>query len=123
MIFNFRCSVCLFVSKEFGDCKKRILYGLYGVIEHCGRGLFGGHYVAYLRRREKKIQESFVNPSRFCYNEDEAKQGEWFLTNDRQVTKVVGGFDKVKSCQAYILFYERLSLQWCTTTHIDNKPI
>lgn len=101
----------LFLSKELGDCKKRVLYGLYGVIEHGGKGLFGGHYVAYLRRREKKVRESFVNPSDLCYSEDEAKKGEWFLANDRQVTKVVGGFDKVKNCQAYILFYERLSVQ------------
>ena len=87
-----------------------MLYGLYGVIEHRGRGLLGGHYVAYLRRRDKKI-EGFVKPSCLRYNEEEAKSGEWFLANDRQVTKVPGGFDQVKGCQAYILFYERLSVQ------------
>lgn len=97
--------------KEFADCKKRVLYGLYGVIEHRGSGLNGGHYIAYLRRREKKIKESIVKPSGLCYNEEEAKKGEWFLANDRHITKVPGGFDTVKSCQAYILFYEQLSAQ------------
>ena len=87
-----------------------MLYGLYGVIEHRGHGLHGGHYVAYLRRRNKLIEEGFVNPTHSCYNEEEAKKGEWFLANDQQVTKVAGGFETVKGRQAYILFYERLSV-------------
>ena len=92
------------------DSNIRILYGLYGVIEHRGHGLLGGHYVAYLRRRDKKIIDRPKNLSSSRYNEEEVKSGEWFLANDCQVTKVPGGFDEVKGRQAYILFYERLSI-------------
>lgn len=104
--------LCMRVSllKDLADSKQRILYGLYGVIEHRGSGLRGGHYVAYLRRRERKIKENPIKPSSSCYNEEEAKRGEWFLANDRQIKKVSGGFDAIKGCQAYILFYERLSV-------------
>lgn len=89
----------------------RILYGLYGVIEHRGNSLLGGHYVAYLRRREKTLKEGFAKPSKLSYDEEEAKNGEWFVANDGKIKKVVGGFDKVKNRQAYILFYERLSVK------------
>ena len=82
---------------------------MYGVIEHRGHGLLGGHYVAYLRRRERKIESSGKH-SHFCYNEKEAKSGEWFLANDQQIKKVPDGFDGVKGRQAYILFYERLPI-------------
>jgi len=84
------------------------LYGLYGVIEHRGHGLLGGHYVAYLRRREKKIKEGIVKPSSLCYDEEEVKSGEWFIANDSNIKKVRGGFDGIKDCQAYMLFYEQL---------------
>lgn len=83
------------------------MYGLYGVIEHRGHGLLGGHYVAYLRRREKKIKEDFGKPF-MCYDEEEVKNGEWFIANDYNVKKVPGGFDGIKDCQAYMLFYEQL---------------
>ena len=84
---------------------------MYGVIEHRGHGLLGGHYVAYLRRRNKKINtENTEKPLSSHYNEEEVKSGEWFLANDCQITKVPGGFDEVKRRQAYILFYERLSV-------------
>ena len=96
--------------KVFADSNKRILYGLYGVIEHRGHGLLGGHYVAYLRRREKKINNRSGKHSHSCYYEKEAENGEWFLANDQRITKVPDGFDGVKGRQAYILFYERLSL-------------
>ena len=89
----------------------RILYGLYGIIEHRGHSLLGGHYIAYLRRREKKIKNNTMKTSILYYDEEEAKSGEWFLANDDQVKKVQGGFEAIKGCQAYMLFYERLSLQ------------
>jgi len=59
-----------------------ILYRLYGVVEHLG-GMGGGHYVAYVR-----------------------KTSDWFHFSDSSFYRV--SLDNVLSCQAYILFYERL---------------
>jgi len=77
-------------------------------VEHRGNSLLGGHYVAYVRRRNKKLAESVSQPSRMVYDEDDAKRGDWFYVNDRQVKKLSGGFEDLKKREAYILFYERL---------------
>ena len=107
-----QCVVCCIhhsgYSQEFADCSMKILYGLYAVVEHRGTSLSGGHYVAYIRRRDKKLSEGVSQPSCMIYNEDEAKKGEWFFADDRRVKKLPGGFEDVKKCQAYMLFYERL---------------
>jgi len=58
------------------------LYRLYGVVEHLG-GMGGGHYVAYVR-----------------------KTNDWYHFSDSSFYRVT--MDNVLSCQAYILFYERL---------------
>ncbi|XP_065912951.1 ubiquitin carboxyl-terminal hydrolase 45-like isoform X2 [Dysidea avara] len=100
-------NICL---EEFADSRKRILYGLYGVVEHCGKSLSGGHYVAYIRRRNKKLAERLSKQSSgLIYDEDEAKRGDWLFVDDRQVKKLPSGFAEIK-CQAYMLFYERLPM-------------
>lgn len=87
------------------------MYGLYGVVEHRGNSVSGGHYVAYIRKRSKKLVEHlFEQSSGLIYNENEAKNGDWFFVDDRHVRKVSGGFAEIKQCQVYMLFYERLSL-------------
>ncbi|XP_065912947.1 ubiquitin carboxyl-terminal hydrolase 45-like isoform X2 [Dysidea avara] len=96
--------------EEFADSSMKILYGLYAVVEHRGNCLSGGHYVAYIRRRNKKLAESVSHPSRMVYDEDDAKKGDWFYVNDRQVKRLPGGFEDLKKQQVevYMLFYERL---------------
>jgi len=78
-------------------------------VEHRGSSLSGGHYVAYIRRRNK-VAESVSQPSSMVYDEDDAKKGDWFFVNDRQVKKLAGGFEALKKCEAYMLFYERLPM-------------
>ena len=44
------------------------------------------------------------------YDEEEAKNKDWFFVDDRQVRKLRGGFEDIKNCQAYMLFYEKISM-------------
>jgi len=100
-----------FDLQKFADSRKNILYGLYSVVEHRGNNVSVGHYVTYVRKRSKKLEEHlFEQSSGMIYDENEAEHGDWFFVDDRHVKKLSGGFAEIKQCQAYILFYERLSL-------------
>lgn len=80
-------------------------------MEHRGTSVSGGHYVAYVRRRSKRLEErSSKRPSDMVYDEEEAKNKDWFFVDDRQVRKLRGGFEDIKNCQAYMLFYEKISM-------------
>jgi Ubiquitin carboxyl-terminal hydrolase len=61
----------------------RMTYRLQSIIEHRGNA-HGGHYI--------------------CYRRDHA--GEWFSISDSNVTRI--SWQQVRSCQAYMLFYEAL---------------
>uniref|UniRef100_A0A6Q2ZJQ4 Ubiquitin carboxyl-terminal hydrolase n=1 Tax=Esox lucius TaxID=8010 RepID=A0A6Q2ZJQ4_ESOLU len=69
----------------------RVLYSLYGVVEHSGT-MRGGHYTAYVKARPSY-------PGSLA--------GVWFHVSDSSVQPV--SESKVQSSQAYLLFYERIS--------------
>lgn len=62
---------------------QKFLYKLQGIIEHRGNA-HGGHYI--------------------CYRRDHS--GEWFRISDANITPIP--WRQVKTCQAYMLFYEAI---------------
>ncbi len=108
---------------------KKIIYSLYGVVEHSGK-LNSGHYTAYVKAGLRKCAgKLFLSEHRLCHlnkmmnsylsrengaNADgesgsragEAREDKWFYVSDSQVMEV--NVARVQKCQAYILFYERL---------------
>uniref|UniRef100_A0A3P8R3M4 Ubiquitin carboxyl-terminal hydrolase n=1 Tax=Astatotilapia calliptera TaxID=8154 RepID=A0A3P8R3M4_ASTCA len=81
---------CAVKCKNIPEGHSQILYGLYGIVEHSGT-MRSGHYTAYV-----KVRPEYAEPSR----------GSWFHISDTSVQPV--SESKVQSCQAYLLFYERL---------------
>lgn len=74
--------------------EKQILYSLYGVVEHSGT-LHGGHYIAYVKVRQKTEESVGVPPP-----------GKWYYISDSRVMEA--SESSVLSSQAYLLFYERI---------------
>uniref|UniRef100_A0A8D0AJL2 Ubiquitin carboxyl-terminal hydrolase n=1 Tax=Sander lucioperca TaxID=283035 RepID=A0A8D0AJL2_SANLU len=72
---------------------ERVLYNLYGIVEHSG-SMRGGHYTAYVKVRapQRKKEHSF--------------QGQWVYISDTTVQMVPES--RVLNSQAYLLFYEEL---------------
>ena len=91
----------------FSDLKGKILYGLYGVVEHVGQSLQHGHYIAYVRRRPKRQKRKPAENNTWIYDCEAAYDGKWFYTSDLTVRECTWGFE-VKDCKAYMLFYELL---------------
>lgn len=113
----------------------KILYSLYGVVEHSGK-LNSGHYVAYVKaglQTNKNNSRKFLGQHRLCHlnkmfqfylNDDDSNcdqylnndiivnenndnsNDKWFYVSDSQVNEVT--VSRVLKCQAYILFYERI---------------
>ncbi|KAF4518120.1 hypothetical protein B566_EDAN007822 [Ephemera danica] len=109
-------------------CRSRLLYSLYGVVEHSG-GLAGGHYVAYVKARTQPDKDDprykfLLNNSwetrggsaDQCNSiqEDQGAEGglpeppagKWYYISDSRVSEV--SEKKVLQTQAYLLFYERI---------------
>ncbi|XP_054249136.1 ubiquitin carboxyl-terminal hydrolase 45 [Indicator indicator] len=89
----------------------RVLYSLYGIVEHSG-SMRGGHYAAYVKVRtpSKKLLEQ-MNASRNVLGLKEAmgaSGGQWVYVSDAHVQMVPES--RVLNAQAYLLFYERLLL-------------
>jgi len=98
--------------------QNRLLYSLYGVVEHNGF-LHSGHYLAYVKVRDSVKDDSYrftflegskTKPPKIIDSNDDpshlAPSGTWYSVSDsivRQVTPSV-----VQNCQAYLLFYERI---------------
>ncbi|XP_040279103.1 ubiquitin carboxyl-terminal hydrolase 16 isoform X1 [Bufo bufo] len=87
-----------------GDC--RVLYALYGVIEHSGT-MRSGHYTAYVKSRSPNpnLSELVVRGVLPEASNTEPSKGHWYHISDSQVQAVP--LSKVLNCQAYLLFYER----------------
>ncbi|XP_067362792.1 ubiquitin carboxyl-terminal hydrolase 16 isoform X2 [Channa argus] len=81
-----------------GDAQ--ILYSLYGIVEHSGT-MRSGHYTAYV-----KVRPECPKPSSNGLTAEEPPRGSWFHISDTSVQPV--SENKVQSCQAYLLFYERI---------------
>jgi ubiquitin carboxyl-terminal hydrolase 16/45 len=110
----------------------KVVYSLYGVVEHSGR-LNGGHYTAYIKSRPKQNLEKLLGKKRLtdlkptvntsdtlanlietevCTNNNESTQSSnastWYYISDTSVSEVPES--KILKSQAYILFYERVSI-------------
>uniref|UniRef100_A0A3Q3GR96 Ubiquitin carboxyl-terminal hydrolase n=1 Tax=Labrus bergylta TaxID=56723 RepID=A0A3Q3GR96_9LABR len=91
---------CGVKSKNVTEGDAQILYSLYGIVEHSGT-MRSGHYTAYVKVRP----ECPKTPSNGL-TAQEPPRGSWFHISDTSVQPV--SESKVQSCQAYLLFYERI---------------
>ncbi|NXD13083.1 UBP45 hydrolase, partial [Nothocercus nigrocapillus] len=87
----------------------RVLYSLYGIVEHSG-SMRGGHYAAYVKVRtpSKKILEH-ISATKNVLGLKEAvgaSAGQWVYVSDAHVQVVPES--RVLNAQAYLLFYERI---------------
>ncbi|XP_045072811.1 ubiquitin carboxyl-terminal hydrolase 45-like isoform X1 [Coregonus clupeaformis] len=86
---------------------ERVLYNLYGIVEHSG-SMRGGHYTAYVkvrspqRRTEQPQRRNLAGPR----EASSATQGQWVYVSDTNVQTVPES--RVLNSQAYLLFYEEL---------------
>nr|XP_015838142.1 PREDICTED: ubiquitin carboxyl-terminal hydrolase 16 [Tribolium castaneum]XP_015838143.1 PREDICTED: ubiquitin carboxyl-terminal hydrolase 16 [Tribolium castaneum]XP_015838144.1 PREDICTED: ubiquitin carboxyl-terminal hydrolase 16 [Tribolium castaneum] len=101
---------------EAGQTK--VLYSLYGVVEHSG-SIHGGHYVAYVKVRPKLEENSYRwqflpknqknekgQAPKGAQGEPEVPSGKWYYISDSHVSEA--SETRVLSAQAYLLFYERI---------------
>ncbi|XP_069743244.1 ubiquitin carboxyl-terminal hydrolase 45 isoform X4 [Narcine bancroftii] len=99
---------CSSNCKNVGD-ENKVLYGLYGIVEHCG-SMRGGHYAAYVQVRtaNKKMSE-YTPVSKHIpgFREVGAPRGQWVYVSDTHAQTVPEA--RVLNAQAYLLFYEQLS--------------
>uniref|UniRef100_A0A3B4XCW2 Ubiquitin carboxyl-terminal hydrolase n=1 Tax=Seriola lalandi dorsalis TaxID=1841481 RepID=A0A3B4XCW2_SERLL len=84
---------------------ERVLYSLYGIVEHSG-SMRGGHYTAYVKvRAPQRKTEHFV-----CLlgarEASSSSQGQWVYVSDTTVQTVPES--RVLNSQAYLLFYEEM---------------
>ncbi|XP_078398434.1 ubiquitin carboxyl-terminal hydrolase 45 isoform X2 [Cetorhinus maximus] len=98
---------CSSNCKNVGEGNK-VLYSLYGVVEHSG-SMRGGHYTAYVQVRaaNKKLSEHISgNKNIPGFRDVGAPPGQWVYVNDTHVQIVPEA--RVLNAQAYLLFYEQL---------------
>uniref|UniRef100_A0A8D0ZI43 Ubiquitin carboxyl-terminal hydrolase 16 n=1 Tax=Sus scrofa TaxID=9823 RepID=A0A8D0ZI43_PIG len=98
---------CTLKCKNVAEENTRVLYSLYGVVEHSGT-MRSGHYTAYAKARTANSHLSDLVlhgdiPQDF---EMESTKGQWFHISDTHVQAVPT--TKVLNSQAYLLFYERI---------------
>uniref|UniRef100_A0AAX7U4J2 Ubiquitin carboxyl-terminal hydrolase n=1 Tax=Astatotilapia calliptera TaxID=8154 RepID=A0AAX7U4J2_ASTCA len=77
---------------------ERVLYSLYGIVEHSG-SMRGGHYTAYVKVR---LSQCFGNKTLTPLS----SQGQWVYVSDTTVQMVPES--RVLNSQAYLLFYEEI---------------
>ncbi|MBN3286854.1 UBP16 hydrolase, partial [Polyodon spathula] len=93
---------------------KRVLYGLYGIVEHSGT-MRSGHYTAYVKVKSNCHLSEHLNGMTPQVSEAESLKGSWFHISDSSVQAVPES--KVQNSQAYLLFYERIIQQTHTDKH------
>uniref|UniRef100_H0ZTP4 Ubiquitin carboxyl-terminal hydrolase n=1 Tax=Taeniopygia guttata TaxID=59729 RepID=H0ZTP4_TAEGU len=91
-------------QQNVAEGNTKVLYSLYGVVEHSGT-MRSGHYTAYVKMRAMNNHLSDL-VLRGQSQETEPVKGQWFHISDTHVQPV--SVSKVLSSQAYLLFYERL---------------
>ncbi|XP_051006132.1 ubiquitin carboxyl-terminal hydrolase 16 [Acomys russatus] len=98
---------CTLKCKNVAEESTRVLYSLYGVVEHSGT-MRSGHYTAYAKARTTSSHLSNLvlhgDIPQDC--EMESTKGQWFHISDTHVQAVP--VTKVLNSQAYLLFYERI---------------
>uniref|UniRef100_A0A8C6MU62 Ubiquitin carboxyl-terminal hydrolase n=1 Tax=Mus spicilegus TaxID=10103 RepID=A0A8C6MU62_MUSSI len=85
---------------------EKVLYGLYGIVEHSG-SMRGGHYTAYVKVRvpSRKLSEC-ITGRKTAAEPDGELGGHWVHVSDTYVQVVPES--RALSAQAYLLFYERI---------------
>ncbi|XP_036600764.1 ubiquitin carboxyl-terminal hydrolase 16 [Trichosurus vulpecula] len=101
---------CTMKCKNVAEGNTKVLYSLYGVVEHSGT-MRRGHYTAYVKTRTSNshlynLVLDGTSPQEF---ENESAKGQWFHISDTHVQAVPA--TKVLNSQAYLLFYERINLK------------
>ncbi|XP_060090347.1 ubiquitin carboxyl-terminal hydrolase 16 [Heteronotia binoei] len=98
---------CSVKCKNVVEGSQRILYSLYGVVEHSGT-MRSGHYVAYVKTRaaNNQLSDLVLHGKIQQTSGIESSKGQWFHISDTHVQAVT--VSKVLNAQAYLLFYERL---------------
>ncbi|XP_034649210.1 ubiquitin carboxyl-terminal hydrolase 16 isoform X1 [Trachemys scripta elegans] len=97
---------CAIKCKNVAEGNKRVLYSLYGVVEHSGT-MRSGHYTAYAKMRTLRNHLSdLVLRGEIPQALETESAGQWFHISDTHVQPVA--VSKVLNSQAYLLFYERL---------------
>ncbi|XP_073473192.1 ubiquitin carboxyl-terminal hydrolase 16 [Aquarana catesbeiana] len=93
--------------KNISDGEDRLLYTLYGVIEHSGT-MRSGHYTAYVKSRipNPHLCDLVLRGVLPEVPIAEPTKGHWFHISDSHVQAVP--VNKVLTSQAYLLFYERI---------------
>uniref|UniRef100_A0A3Q3KRX8 Ubiquitin carboxyl-terminal hydrolase n=1 Tax=Mastacembelus armatus TaxID=205130 RepID=A0A3Q3KRX8_9TELE len=83
----------------------RVLYSLYGIVEHSG-SMRGGHYTAYvkLRAAQRKTEHHRNLPGQSSASS--SSPGQWVYVSDTTVQTVPES--RVLNSQAYLLFYEEM---------------
>ena len=92
-------------------------YKLFGVVDHSG-SLHRGHYIAYVRKRDPKLDENLRNKSaplsaqikllgQINAEQAASQVDKWYCCNDERISEV--NVKKALSADAYLLFYERCS--------------
>ncbi|CAB1426734.1 unnamed protein product [Pleuronectes platessa] len=97
-------SFCVEKCKNVTEGETRILYSLYGIVEHSGT-MRGGHYTGYVKVRPEGPKPTSNGHASDAGDVEPAK-GSWFYVSDTSVQPA--SESKVQSCQAYLLFYERI---------------
>uniref|UniRef100_A0A8C3QN00 Ubiquitin carboxyl-terminal hydrolase n=1 Tax=Cyanoderma ruficeps TaxID=181631 RepID=A0A8C3QN00_9PASS len=93
-------------QQNVAEGNTKVLYSLYGVVEHSGT-MRSGHYTAYVKMRAMNNHLSdLILRGQSQALETEPVKGQWFHISDTHVQPV--SVSKVLSSQAYLLFYERL---------------
>ncbi|XP_013383302.1 ubiquitin carboxyl-terminal hydrolase 16-like isoform X2 [Lingula anatina] len=117
---------CSSMCQRVQPGKKKILYALYGVVEHSGR-LTGGHYTAFVKVRPnangrlkeflqtngitaklpiRDLSEDEDEEAKMEEGEPKPPPGRWFYVSDSRVSEAAES--NVLRAQAYLLFYERI---------------
>ncbi|KFZ45864.1 Ubiquitin carboxyl-terminal hydrolase 16, partial [Antrostomus carolinensis] len=98
---------CTAKCKNVAEGNTKVLYSLYGVVEHSGT-MRSGHYTAYAKMRSMNnhLSDLVLQGQSLQALETEPVKGQWFHISDTHVQAV--SVSKVLSSQAYLLFYERL---------------
>lgn len=98
---------CTAKCKNVAEESTRVLYSLYGVVEHSGT-MRSGHYTAYAKARmaNSRLSDLVLRGDVPQDCEMESTKGQWFHISDSHVQAVPTA--KVLNSQAYLLFYERI---------------
>ncbi|XP_053165484.1 ubiquitin carboxyl-terminal hydrolase 16 [Hemicordylus capensis] len=98
---------CSVKCKNVAEGSSKVLYSLYGVVEHSGT-MRSGHYTAYVKTRatNNQLSDLVLHGKIQQTSETESSKGQWFHISDTHVQAVP--VSRVLNSQAYLLFYERL---------------